>query len=139
APRIAWIFLRVGRGGGGRVGFALHPALGPRGEAGMPAGPADIMAGTPQGAPPRMPAQIMQQVQSYKAALAKNPDDLDANIGLGNLEFDSGQWENAIKYYSRALAIDPKNRDVRVARAIADPSRRQNDLAKPQPLHVAKE
>jgi len=86
-----------------------------------------------------MPQQIMQQVQSYKAALAKNPDDLEANVGLGNLEFDSGQWENAIKYYSRALAIDPKNPDVRVDRAIAYHSSGRNDLAKSELLRVTRE
>lgn len=138
-PGLAWLFLVVGLAVGGMVGFALHSAIGPRGESGMPTGPADIMAGTPQGAPPRMPQQIMQQVQSYKAALAKNPDDLEANIGLGNLEFDSGQWENAIKYYSRALAIDPKNPDVRVDRAIAYHSSGRNDLAKTELLRVTRE
>src|SRR2546426_5400787 len=80
-PGIAWLLLVVGLAVGGMVGFALHSAIGPRGEAGMPSGPADILS--QQGAPQRMPPQIMQQVQSYKAALAKNPDDLQATVGLG--------------------------------------------------------
>lgn len=138
-PGIAWLLLVVGLAVGGMVGFALHSAIGPRGETGMPKGPADMMTGTPQGAPPRMPPQIMQQVQSYKAALAKNPNDLEANIGLGNLEFDSGQWENAIQYYSRGLAIDPKNADVRVDRAIAYHSSGRSDLAKTELLRVTRE
>ena len=117
----------------------------------MPAGPADIMAGgsggeAPEGggapaggAPQRMPPQIMQMVQDYKAALAKNPNDLEALIGLANLEFDSGQWEKAIEYYSRALTIDSKNADVRVDRAIAYHATGRNDLAKKELLLVTRE
>jgi len=122
-PGIAWLLLVVGLAVGGMVGFALHSAVGPRAESGMPQGPADIMAGAtggPEGgAPQSMPAPVMQMVQGYKQALAKNPQDKDALIGLANLEFDSGQWEHAIEYYSRALAIDGQNADVRVDRAIA--------------------
>lgn len=151
-PGIAWLLLIVGLAVGGMVGFALHSAIGPRGEMGMPLGPSDMMAGGAggnQGAgggpgvggtrPTQMPPQIMQQVRDYKAALAKNPKDLDANIGLANLEFDSAQWEKAIEYYSRALEIDPKNADVRVDRAIAYHSTGQNDVAKRELLRVNRE
>jgi cytochrome c-type biogenesis protein CcmH/NrfG len=91
------------------------------------------------GAPPSMPGPVMQMVASYKAALQKNPKDLDALIGLANLEFDSGQWEHAIDYYSRALAIDGTNPDVRVDRAIAYHSSGQNDVAKKELLRVTRE
>lgn len=156
-PGIAWLLLVVGLAVGGMVGFALHSAVGPHAESGMPEGPADIMAGAsgadaggdagpapgggamPGGAPPRMPQQIMQMVQGYKAALAKNPKDLDAIVGLANLEFDSGQWTRAIDYYSRALSIDPKNADVRVDRAIAYHATGQNDVAKKELLQVTRE
>jgi hypothetical protein len=162
-PGIAWLLLVVGLAVGGMVGFALHSAVGPRAESDMPAGPADIMAGgsgadvgqdagaapaggmggmgggMAGGAPQRMPPQIMQMVQGYKAALAKNPKDKDAIIGLGNLEFDSGQWLHAIDYYTRALSIDPKNADVRVDRAVAYHSMGQNDQAKKELLEVTRE
>jgi len=150
-PGIAWLLLVVGLAVGGMIGFALHSAVGPRAESGMPAGPADIMAGgsggeAPEGggapaggAPQRMPPQIMQMVQDYKAALAKNPNDLEALIGLANLEFDSGQWEKAIEYYSRALTLDSKNADVRVDRAIAYHATGRNDLAKKELLLVTRE
>jgi len=156
-PGVAWLLLVVGLAVGGMVGFALHSAIGPGGEAGMPAGPAGILeggseggaagmgggggmgAGAGAGAPQGMPAQVVQMVRAYKAALAKNPSDLEANIGLGNLEFDSGQWEKAIDYYTRALAIDPRNADVRVDRAIAYHSSGRNDLAKKELLRVTRE
>ena len=149
-PGIAWLLLVVGLAVGGMVGFALHSAVGPKAESGMPAGPADIMAGGDAGAatdggamaggaPQRMPQQIMQMVQGYKSALAKNPKDLEALIGLANLEFDSGQWAHAIDYYSRALTVDPKNADVRVDRAIAYHSTGQNDVARKELLAVTRE
>ncbi len=157
---ISWLLLVVGLVVGGMVGYALHSAVGPRGEEGMPTGPADIMAGaagaaggggdrgsgdgggmmpSEGGAPPRMPPQVVQMVQAYKAALAKNPNDLDANIGLGNLEFDSGQWMKAIDHYSRALAVDPKNVDVRVDRAIAYHATGENDTSKKELLRATRE
>ena len=110
----------------------------------MPQGPADIMAGAQSepaapGAPAQMPGPVMQMVQGYKEAIAKNPKDLVALVGLANLEFDSQQWEHAIDYYSRALAIDGKNADVRVDRAIAYHATGQNDLAKKELLRVTRE
>jgi len=144
-PGIAWLLLVVGLAVGGMIGFALRSAVAPRAESGTPRGPADLMAGgsgkeaQAGGAPQRMPAQIMQMVQTYKSALAKNPNDLEALVGLGNLEFDSGQWEKAIQYYSRALAFDSKNADVRVDRAIAYHATGQNDVAKRELLQVTRE
>jgi tetratricopeptide repeat protein len=160
-PGIAWLLLVVGLAVGGMVGFALHSAVGPRAETDMPTGPADVMAGGSGGdapaaggvdgggmggggmggggRPQQMPGQIMQMVQGYKAALAKNPKDLDATIGLGNLEFDSGQWDHAIDYYTRALSIDPKNADVRVDRAIAYHASGKNDVAVKELRQVTRE
>ncbi len=158
-PGVAWLLLAVGLSVGGMVGYALHSAVGPRGGGGMPSGPADLLtssdagagrstagmpggagmpegAGMPQGA---MPPQIGQMVQAYKAALAKNPDDLEANLGLGNLEFDSGQWANAIDRYTRVLGIEPRNADVRVDRAIAYHNTGKDDLAKVELVRVTKE
>jgi Flp pilus assembly protein TadD len=61
-----------------------------------------------------------------------------ANIGLGNLLFDSGQWEKAVDHYSTALEKDPKNADVRVDRAIAYHSLGQDAKAKEELLAVTK-
>jgi hypothetical protein len=125
-PGIAWLLLAVGLAVGGMIGYTLHGSIGPRAEeGGMPSGPADLMSGGgmggPGGASPGgpMPADMMKIVQSYRAALAKNPDDVEAHIGLGNLDFDSSQWDKAIEHYTKALSLDPKNPDVRVDRAIA--------------------
>src|SRR6185295_9829887 len=117
-PGIAWLLLVVGLAVGGMVGFALHSAVGPRAESGMPQGPADIMAGNsgapeggsgmggaPGGAPQSMPAPVMQMVQGFKQALAKNPKDKDALIGLANLA--TGQNDLARKELLRVTKERP--------------------------------
>jgi len=119
----------------------------------MPRGPSDIMSGAGgdagggamgggmggSGAPSQMPPQVVAMVQQYRAALAKDPDDVDANIGLGNLLFDSSQWEKAVDHYGRALAKVPRNADVRVDRAIALHNLNRNDEAKTELERVTKE
>ena len=158
-PGVGWLLLVVGIAVGGLIGYALRSAVGPRTEGGMPTGPADVLggaqsgggmqaggmgggvgmpggAGMPQGA---MPPKDMQMVQSYKEKLAKNPNDLQANIGLGNLQYDSGQWAKAIESYTRALKVDPKNSDIRVDRAVAYLNVGQIDLSRSEIVRVTKE
>jgi len=150
-----WLYLLVGLVVGGAVGYALHGAVGPRQDGGAPSGPADILsgagagggeAGGGMGAPSGggmpgggMPAEVAAQVQKYRSALMMDPNDLEANIGLGNLMFDSNQWEKAIDLYSKALQVDPTNADVRVDRAIAYHSIGQNPKAKEEMVRVTKE
>jgi len=87
----------------------------------------------------QMPPEVVAAVQKYRAALAADPNDLQANIGLGNLEFDSQQWDKAIDHYSRALEKDPKNGDVRVDRAIAYHSVGKDAQAKAELVRVTKD
>lgn len=141
----AWALLLIGLVLGGGIGYALRGAVGPRMDGGAPTGPADIMAGAAagagagagqpsgmgqaQGQAPQMPGEIAAQVQKYRQVLAGDPGNLEANIGMGNLLFDSGQWEKAVQHYAKALEKDPKNGDVRVDMAIAHHNLGQNDLA----------
>lgn len=157
-----WLFLVIGLACGGAVGYALHGAVGPSDHAGMPTGPADVMrgaagpgeAGAAGGAgmdgaggtatdggqmPPQMPPQVAAMVQQYRQALARDPDDLEANIGLGNLLFDSGQWQKAVDHYQRVLKRAPGNADVRVDMAIAIHSLGQNDIARKELERVTRE
>jgi Tetratricopeptide repeat len=70
---------------------------------------AQVGGGTPAGPP----APVMAEVQSLRARIARNPKDLAALVALGNLEFDGHFYDRAIPLYQRALALDPKNPDVR--------------------------
>jgi hypothetical protein len=152
-----WIYLVVGLVVGGAVGYALRAGVAPHQDGGAPTGPADIMAGAANGgggmggapggtgAAPGgmgggpMPADIAAAVQKYRSALMMDPNDLQANIGLGNLEFDSNQWDSAIGHYTKALEKDPKNADVRVDRAIAYHSLGNDAKAKEEILRVTKD
>jgi len=143
-PSTAWVFLLAGLLSGGAIGYALHGSVGAREreeDGGMPAAGSSAMgamgsqgseggpamggpatAGATAGGPPpgaQMPPEVMAMVQQYRAALAKDPDDVQANIGLGNLLFDSAQWDKAVDHYGRALAKEPGNPDVRVDMAVA--------------------
>jgi hypothetical protein len=157
----AGLFLILGLIIGGAIGYVLHGAAGPRSEGGMPRGPADVMRGSAAGndgasgmgggmgaggggaggggTPPQMPPQVVAMVQQYREALAKDPNDVDANIGFGNLLFDSSQWEKAADHYGRALAKAPGNADVRVDRAIALHNLDRNDEALKELQRVTRE
>ena len=54
-----------------------------------------------------------EDIRLAKSILEKNPRDLQALIILGNAYFDTDRYQEAIDTYSKALAIDPKNPDVR--------------------------
>jgi tetratricopeptide (TPR) repeat protein len=60
-----------------------------------------------------MPPFLKKMLDTYKTALAKNPNDVEALTGLGNMYYDSGQYPKAIDYYEKILVVDPKNSNVR--------------------------
>ena len=57
-------------------------------------------------------------IGQLEALVRREPQNLQALISLGNLYFDSHQPQKAIGAYERALAIDPKNPDVRTTWAL---------------------
>ena len=77
------------------------------------------------GKPPRntmfsQPAEKEQGVSADRAAeifklekmTKENPNDVAAWTSLGNLYFDTENYENAIKAYNKSLALNPNNADV---------------------------
>jgi len=54
-----------------------------------------------------------EELNRLETVVKREPGNLQALIALGNLYFDSGQPAKAIDAYVRALAIDPRNADVR--------------------------
>ena len=133
-----WAFLVIGLIAGGAVGYALRAAVTPRMEGGAPAGPADVMAGAANSGTmegrmggdagggagggmdkTQMLPQVVEALAKYRNALATDPTNVEANVGMGNMMFDSGKWDQAIEFYTTALKKDPKNADVAVDRAIA--------------------
>jgi tetratricopeptide (TPR) repeat protein len=97
------------------------------GPAGAPAGgPADA---APAQAPAALPGQavggggppapVMQELIALRARLKANPNDLAALVALSDMYFDAGKFDEASGYYTRALALDPTNPDVRTDYATA--------------------
>lgn len=60
------------------------------------------------------PVQGQDEIKMLKELLAKDPQNLDAWINLGNKTMDNRSFNDAIEAYQKALEIDPKNVDVRV-------------------------
>jgi len=58
------------------------------------------------------------EIENYKEILRKDPNNLQALIGIGNLYFDTNQDLLAIGNYQKALAIEPSNGNVRTDMAI---------------------
>jgi len=60
----------------------------------------------------RPPALDEGRVQSLNTILAGDPKNVNATIQLGNTYFDAERWDDAIKWYEKALELDPKNADA---------------------------
>jgi tetratricopeptide (TPR) repeat protein len=52
------------------------------------------------------------RVQALNTILQSDPKNVNATIQLGNVYFDAERWEDAIKWYGRALELDPRNADA---------------------------
>ncbi len=60
----------------------------------------------------------LNEIETYKEILRKDPNNLQALINIGNLYFDTRQDLPAIEHYRRALSLDPRNVNVRTDMAV---------------------
>ena len=77
----------------------------------------------------------LNEIENYKEILRKDPNNLQALIGIGNLYFDTRQDQLAIEHYRRALTLDPRNVNVRTDMAVCyrrkgDPDKAIEELKK---------
>jgi cytochrome c-type biogenesis protein CcmH/NrfG len=68
---------------------------------------------TSTSAPASRPADVDQAQVNALTSLAQNqPKDAAPRVQLGNLYFDAERYDDAITWYSQALALEPDNPDV---------------------------
>jgi cytochrome c-type biogenesis protein CcmH/NrfG len=69
--------------------------------------------GAPQTAQQRVeggpPAAVMLQYETLRRRVAEHPDDDVALTQLGDMELAANRFSDAIPYYRRALAANPRN------------------------------
>jgi cytochrome c-type biogenesis protein CcmH/NrfG len=80
-------------------------------------GPAPAPAATTQtgtGGTVQQQAPVLDEgrVQALNTILKNDPKNVNATVQLGNVYFDAERWDDAIKWYHRALELDPRNTDA---------------------------
>ncbi|HEV7427860.1 MAG TPA: tetratricopeptide repeat protein [Thermoanaerobaculia bacterium] len=86
--------------------FVIGPKIAQSKLAGAP-----VAESTPETAPPPATASgspmagVMQQLAALKAAVAKNPNDADALVQLGDMYMQAAKFPQAAEYLQRALAV----------------------------------
>jgi len=60
-----------------------------------------------------MPPFVKQMVEGFKTKLEKNPNDLEALIGLANMYYDSSQFDKAIPLYEKAIKVNGGDNNVK--------------------------
>jgi cytochrome c-type biogenesis protein CcmH/NrfG len=91
--------------------FVVSPPARSDSPAPVPAKPADGAA-APKQQLPAPPSPSYSQIEKLKEAAEKDPKNVKAWIALGDSYFDTGQREQAVQAYGRALALQPKNPNV---------------------------
>jgi len=49
------------------------------------------------------------EVQALEMLASRAPDDFSARVELGNLYMDHDRWEEAVRWYREAVALDPRS------------------------------
>ena len=57
-------------------------------------------------------SQVQEAISNLEAEVTANPDSVEAWTRLGHLYYDTDQFKNAIKAYSKSLELQPGNADV---------------------------
>src|SRR3990172_9783352 len=62
----------------------------------------------PEGHPPVDQTSLKQQIAQQEDILKGDPDNQQATVALGNLNFDMKNYQEAAGWYEKALKRDPK-------------------------------
>ncbi len=73
---------------------------------------AGVARDAPAAAPVPAPRVDPNEVAALESLASRKPQDAAARVELGNLHMDAERWEDAIRWYREALAIDASLVDV---------------------------
>ena len=105
------LFTLIGLLAGFISGYFVHEVVAARQAprfVGPPGGAAPAAAGAPMQTGPA-PMEEIARLQQY---VAQNPDDADAVLVLGNLNYDIRNWSRAAELYARFLELRPADPNV---------------------------
>jgi cytochrome c-type biogenesis protein CcmH/NrfG len=108
---MAVICLLIGLGAGYFLRGSQTPA-----QTATETGASDVPAGMGMGqqvTPAQLKAMADKQAEPMLKQLSANPNDATLLANIGNTYYDAQQFQDAIGYYDRALAIEPGNASVR--------------------------
>ncbi|MEO6833148.1 MAG: tetratricopeptide repeat protein [Chitinophagaceae bacterium] len=71
----------------------------------------------------------MAGVSILREMITKNPDNIPANLLLGRLSIQSGQYDKAVERLEHVLTLDPKNREALYFLGEAQKGKGENDKA----------
>jgi cytochrome c-type biogenesis protein CcmH/NrfG len=72
------------------------------------------VAATQPGGTVQQQAPVLDEgrVQALNTILQNDPKNVNATVQMGNVYFDAERWDDAIKWYERAVQLDPRNADA---------------------------
>lgn len=85
----------------------------------VPAVPAQQQTGAPSGQQSPAPVLDETRVAQLQSEAERDPQNAASRVQLGNLYFDSERYEEAARWYSEALRIDPRQVNVSTDLGIA--------------------
>lgn len=88
-----------------RIASSTTRVAGAPPEARGAATPTPAAGGADAGGNPAVMEMVRQRIAELRAALERNPDDVDALVQLGNLYMDAAKYREAIPFYERALRV----------------------------------
>lgn len=76
-----------------------------------------------------IPEGVMEQIQTLKSRIEKDPHDIEALIQLGNSYFDISRFEEAVVFYQHALEHNNQNTNLLIDLGVALFNLKQNEKA----------
>ena len=117
AYTLAVVCLLVGMAGGWFIRGSQSPATTPVANAATM--PADAAGMNAQPTAQQLKHMAEKQAEPLLVQLRREPDNAELLASIGNIYYDTQQFQTAIDYYERALKVQPTNTSIRTDMATA--------------------